>query len=422
VKWLKRIALGSLLVTVLGLGVASVDRCGAWVAAPGGLTGLARSKGALRVGAAKAAFDLPYPVTLGGYGPWLHQVGAAATPLAARATVLEVGGQRFGLVSLETLLVTDSVVSALRKGGDFQVWVVATHTHTGPGNFDPRLVARVAALGPYRADVEAAIVKAGAQALSEAISALAPAVMDVAVDSHDLTRSRSGGEIDTTLARIRFRSPEGAPLAQWLLFGGHPTMVARSTELLDGDFPSRVSARFEASGGVAMVLQTAGANASANGSLDDFSAELTQRFARLADGPAEPEVTYGLATSDVVLSRPDAQRLVPGLLTPALENALCDQPTTHAEIGVLRLGSISLVAVPLEVTSASARVLTQQSKASHLLSLANGYQGYLEPEQVVRSDTGEAHAQYFGPGLLSQLAEAAQRAGEAAGTFGAKTP
>ncbi len=419
-KRLTRVGLFILIGVGLAFGWASLDRCGEWHATPGGLIGIARATGELRVGAAKVPFELPYPVTLGGYGPWRFEVSSAVTPLFARATVLEVGTQRFALVSLETLLVADGVVTGIREGRAFQVWVVATHTHTGPGGYDQRLAAQLAALGSYRADVEKAVVVAATQALDAAQNALAPAVMDVARDTHDLTRSRSGAEIDESLTRVRFRTAGGGPIAQWVLLGAHPTLAPRSANALDGDFPSRVSAHFEANGGVTSVLQTAGGNAAPNGSLEDFSNVLIERVARMADGATETSVGYGLATSDLVLGHPDGSRFGPFFVRPMVENALCANAMMHTEVGVLRLGSISFAAVPAEVTQASAKIIEQQSKTSLVLSLANGYEGYLEPATVVTANTGEAHVQYFGPQLLSQLAEAAHQAGAAAGTFGAQ--
>ncbi len=419
-KRLRRFGLIFLGVLVLTAGWASVDRCGEWQAAPGGLVTLARGAGEVRAGAAKAPFELPYPVSIGGYGPLRSEASSSSSPLYARATVLDVGGQRFGLVSLETLLVADGVVTGIREGRSFQVWVVATHTHTGPGGFDRRLAAELAALGSYRPEVEHAVVAAANTALDAALQSLRPAVIDVSRDTHDLTRARSGAEIDESLTRVRFRSAAGAPIAQWLLLGAHPTLAARGGTQLDGDFPSRVAAHFEAAGGVTSVLQTAGGNAAPNGSLEDFSNVLIERVARMADGATETSVDFGLATSDVVLGHPDGSRVGPFFTRPMVENALCANAMMHTEVGVLRLGSISFAAVPAEVTEASAKLIKQQSKTERVLSLANGYEGYLEPQTVVTANTGEAHMQYFGPELLTQLAEAAHQAGVAAGTFGAK--
>lgn len=402
------------------LGWAFVDHCGDWPATSGSLLGLTRATGPLHAGAAKVAFQLPYPVTVGGYGPWRPTATSSTVPLFARATVIDVGGQRLAIVSLETVLVSDSVVAAIRATQPFAVWVTATHTHTGPGNSDPRLAAQVAAFGCYRPDVEAALVVAARQALEGATAAVAPAVMVVAHGTHDLTRSRSGAETDTRLTRVRFESPQGVAIAQWLMLAAHPTLASRSTTQLDPDYPGHLSRHFETDAGVTLVLQTAGANASPNGALTLFAAELIDRIEHLTDASTETEVTLGLATVEVATGRPDASRLAPAWARPVVENVLCEGASRHTEVSVLRLGPLSLVAVPAEVTQASAKVLEQRSNATVVLSLTNGYEGYLEPEDVVVHNTGEAHVQYFGPGLLGQFAEAAHQAGEAAGTVGAK--
>ncbi len=421
-KWLKRIALVTLLLLGLGFGLGSIDRCSQWLSMPVGLVGLSRATGALQVGAAKRALELPYPVAMGGYGPWRSEVSSAVSPLNARATVVQVGSERLALVSLEAVLISNALVTAIRDGRTFHVWVVATHTHTGPGNYDPRLAVELGALGRYRPEVEAALVSAARGALDDALAKLAPAAMDVSTGSQALTRARASGEVDSALTRIRFRTPGGSAVAQWLLVAAHPTLAPRFGTQLDADYPGLLAQRFENEGGagVTSVLQTAGGNAMAMGALPEFTLALGDAFAALPDGATEADVGYGLATADFALGHPDGSRLGPALVGPIVENALCAQAMSHAEVGVLRLGSISFAAVPAEVTQASAKVILQQSKSTFVLSLANGYQGYVEPEDVVNRNEGEAHRQYFGAGLLSQFAEAARQAGQAAGTFGAK--
>ncbi len=411
-----------LVLLVLALAWAGVDRCGEWHATPGGLVGLARASGPLSVGAAKVPFDLPYPVTVGGYGPGRHSATSAHAPLYARATVVDVGNQKFALVSLETTFVSDSLLNRLRDGRPFTVWVTATHTHTGPGQFDQRPLAQVVALGPFRRDVEDAIVGAGRRALDEALANLGPAVMSVAHDTHDLTRARTSGSVDQRLTRVRFRAPAGRVVAQWVLFAGHPTLVPQRSDVLDGDYPSRVSAHFETDGSVTSVLQTAGANATLNGTVDDLSAELSRRIERMTDTEDATQVAFGLATNEFALAHPDGSRLAPALFRPFVENALCAGAMMHAEVSALKLGPLSLVAVPTEVSWASARVIEEQSQVTTVVSLANGYEGYLEPQDVVDRGEGESHLQYFGSRFLTQVAEAAQTVSRGAGVPSPPSP
>ncbi len=412
----KAAVVAALVAVLLTFGWASIDHCGDAGSSPGGLTAIARASGELRVGAAKAELDLPYPITVGGYGPWRHDASSSVAPLFARATAVEVGGQQFALVSLETLLVSDEVVSRLREGRASHVWVAATHTHTGPGQFDRRPAVEVAALGPFRAEVEAALISAGTKALDQALAALQPATVSHELGTQALTHARSGDEVDRRLRRVRFRAhPSGTELAQWVFLAAHPTLAARSTAVLDGDYPSQLAAQFEHVTGVTQVLQTAGGNASGNGSLGELTSGLASALEALPETAAENSVGFGFASSELSLGHPDAKRLGPGVFQPLIENALCRDAGLRAEISVLRLGEISLVAVPAEVTYASAKVIEQQSHATTVVSLTNGYAGYVEPERQVLDGTGESARHYFSAALLTQIAAAAQQASDAAG-------
>lgn len=420
------IALG-LVTALLGTGFAagSADRCGAWPPANPALLTVSRSEGALRVGAAKAELRFPGPVTVGGYAPWRSTATSAASPLFARALVLDVGGQQVRLVLLDLLLVAPRLRDRIAEGQAHPTWVIATHTHSGPGGYDTRPAAQLAGLGAPAPEVETTLVTAARQALTDAEAALTPATLRASALDSPFSVARSGAEVDTRLSSFRFEAGDQT-LAELLIVAAHPTLVERRTAQLDPDWPGAVASAREANGGpVTLVVQGAGGNASVDraryasvrAAADALLARVTtpalpDDAALPGDAPAGP-TKLAWSSVRVGLPRPDASRLVPGVLRAFTENLLCDGAEDVAVLHGLRLGALELLFVPLEPSYAAGRVLEEQARVQRVVSLADGYAGYVETEEAARTSTGESHRQYFPPELVTRLAEGARLAGAA---------
>ncbi|MEW5743345.1 MAG: neutral/alkaline non-lysosomal ceramidase N-terminal domain-containing protein [Myxococcota bacterium] len=403
---------------LLTWGWLSVDRCGTWDAAPPALQSLGRAAGGLRVGAAAVEISPKYPATVAGYGPPRPTATSAAAPLFARATVLEVGGQPLALVVVDTLLVTQALRAAVQADAGMPVWLVATHTHSSLGGLDQRLAAELAALGSWDGEQVEAVVKAARTAVAEAKGRLAPARLEIASgESLGLSAPRSGGEVDAALTRVRFLA-EGGAIAQWVVLSAHPALVPPGTTALDPDWPGRLAALEAAGGGpVTLVLQGGSGNASVDRATattpDAFARAVHERLSTLT--AATPQDSTELAWAEVVLglSRPDASRLAPAPFRAAVENVLCEDADRLVTVAALRLGPLTLLFTPAEPSAPAARVLIEQAGASRVVSLANGYAGYVEPEEVTRTGGGESNKQYFDAGFLTRLADAARLVGQA---------
>lgn len=404
----KRRVLGVIGLLLIGaFAFASADRCGDWPAAPPTLTMMSRGSGGLALGAAQVAVTLPGPVTVGGYGP-LRKASASGDPVFARATLLDVGGQRLALVSLDVLLLTRPLVAAIREGMDFPVLVTATHTHSSVGQYDRRLAAQVAALGRFDERVEQALISAARAALTGAQQQVVPVTMEVRrFDTGGFVRARSGDAVDTRGVELAFMKPDGTRHARWLLLAAHPTLSPRRTEVLDTDWPGLV-AQGE---GVTLVLQTSVGNASVNREVAPEEQAVARQLAAALDAGARVEgcenPSLSFASAQLALPHPDGSRLAPWPFRAAAENALCAAEEMEAEVSMLRLGCVSLLLTPVEPTLAAAQQLETLTGASHVLGLANGYVGYLEPPEVVRERLGEAKRQWFGPELFEWISPAA---------------
>lgn len=407
-------AVGLVVATLALWGFASIDRCGTWPHQPAALTVVTQSQGELKVGAAKVPYALHFPMTVGGYPPPRATADASLTPLNARALVLDVGGQKLALVLLDALLIPPQLRDAIIEGQPAPTWVIATHTHSGPSGFDRRLSSELAALGTFSKEDEAALITAARTALTEATAKLAPAKYTLGeFRSEGISVARSGPDVDRRITRLLF---EG--VAQVLIVSAHPTLVARKPAGLHADWPGLLADRLEQDGGpITLVVQGAAGNASIDRDALPTPEAAAERLATLVGSmPMAPQpepIDAAWSEAKVSLMRPDAHRAVPGFLTAAAENALCDAAEDIAVLHGLRLGDARLVTVPVEPSLQAGLVLEEQARASRLVSLTDGYAGYVETMESARLDVGEAHRQYFPPELLSRLAEGAALIGEA---------
>jgi neutral ceramidase len=406
---------GGLLLLLL-LGVASDDVCGSRRPQPPEVQLKAEADGPLLAGASSRPLAIPLPAPVAGYGVPRATAHAVAFPVKARALVVETGTVRLGLVSLDLLVGDQALVAAIRQAtqhlGFTDTWVTVTHTHSGPGGYARNAVAQVAGTGLLRGGIRDAVVAAAAAALAEAYQARQPVSLRFGEGAiPELVGAREPPQdVDARLSRLVLEGKAG-PVAQLLVFACHPTLVLRPPPGLDADWPGRLAeAEAERGHGVTLVLQGAVGNASPaqHERLAGFVAELASAADALLLHPA-PSV-LGVARVRISIPGPDAQRLVPRLLRPLANNLLCALAPSEASVGLLRLGPLVLLGVPGEPSAASGRVLEAASGAQRVVSLVNGYLGYVEtPEHLERAE-GEADRQLLGTGFLDALVQGARAA------------
>jgi neutral ceramidase len=405
---------------LLGFGgafaVASWNWCGRWAAGSPVVEHTVFAEGALSAGYAAEQVSPPYPVVSAGYGPPRPTLEISSAPLRARALALAVGEAKVALVSLDALSVPSELVATLRARaftlGFDALWVSATHSHSSFGGYDRRAVAQLAGMGGFRPESEAAWVEAATRALQRAVERLEPVVLSVgAAEAGALVRNRSGQPPETLLTRAVLEG-EGSTVAELWIFAAHPTLVPRPASALCPDFPGLLDERE----GPVMFLQGAVGNASA--AVPDGEGQAQARYAQALSLaaravpliPAEVPITLAASRVEVSLPRPDASRLVPWFGRAPGDNLLCESADRTAEVAALRLGPLTLVGLPVEVTSGAAAALLARTGASRILSATNGYLGYLEQDEVASRGEGESKRQYYAPELHEVLAQAAELA------------
>lgn len=410
-RWLR--ALGPALLMSIGgaYALASYNWCGRWPDSPPQPVARAIGDGPLLAGAAKVQIQPPYPVVRAGYGPPRSEPSTTELPLHARAVVFESGSLRVAVVTLEVLLVPAPVASAVRgaaaKLGVDEVWVAATHSHSSMGGYDARLVSQLAGTGRFRQDAQSALIQAGSEAIAEASRRMKPVRLEVAEGTlgGGIVSRAHGVEPDPRVQSLRVLADEG-PVAELALVAAHPTLEARQGEALSPDYPGWLSAAGEEGGAVRLVLMGAVGNSRPVAEAPEaFASTVSAALEKLPAAAAADRLAF--ARVNVALPRPDASRLVPGVVRRAGANFLCTSAPRTVDVSAISLGGIRWVAIPGEVTT-SASAAFEPGPATRVVSLVNDYIGYVEAREVVEAGRGEAKRQYFSPELTPKLSEAAR--------------
>jgi len=203
----------------------------------------------MRAGAAEIRLELPLGIPMMGYGARTGRVTDEHDPLHVRALLLE-GGGRVLIVQLEVCLLAVPQAEALRDriahatGLDRdEVWIAATHTHSGP---ETGVVESLAGAAPPA--WVAPIHDAAEAAARAALHAARPARAGLAVGAAGIGRNRreADGAVDreVVVLRVDAAGPRGgAPLAVAFVHGTHPTVLGHENLAWSADWPGAAAAR-----------------------------------------------------------------------------------------------------------------------------------------------------------------------------------
>jgi neutral ceramidase len=216
-----------------------------------------------RAGFGKVELPVPDGVELVGY-PNRDDRGAAGVdePLHVRALVLEAGGERVALCSVDLCWVVEETVAAARERVAARgavpverVFLSATHTHSGP--LDTDLAAFPDGLAPF---VE--------EAVAQACERMAPARLGAGwgmLYNHSLNRRRFEDPVDPAVFVVRVDGEDGRPLGAWYGFACHPVVMGPDSNRISGDWPAVASRLLEGElGGDAVAVFGQGGCADVN--------------------------------------------------------------------------------------------------------------------------------------------------------------
>jgi neutral ceramidase len=358
--------------------------------------------GSLRAGAGKARIALgPHPI-LGGY-PGRRRAEDGSEPVHARAIAIEVEGLRALVASVDTLLIPGSLEEEVLRRARLPpltcLLLAATHTHSGPGGAWDNALAGWSGAGPFDREQRDAIAQATADALTQAIGALAPAEFLVAREDwpQGPARARSAGPLDPQLVVLRLRRPSGEDVATLIDYPMHPTVTPRSASRLSADWPGKVAAALE--GAPVLVVQGAGGNATWNRGEDVAAAVAREAEQLLRQAEPVRHLQIGCQARIVGVPPPQASPAIPWLFRRAVANAVALVREPAVIETRLRIGPLTLVGVPGEPVGELGRRMAPEV----LVGLADGYAGYLETPERWAEGEGEASRTWFGPRLAEAL-------------------
>ncbi len=395
-------------VLAAGLGILSLP----WVkptAVGARISVIARGSGPLSAGLGIARIDVPLGAPIAGF-PHLSYRSDGADPVTARALVLSSGEVRVALVEAAILLVPDSLRAALlARIQDLElsgVVVTATHTHASPGGYYENVIAERAGLGPYDPRMRDAVANAMARAVRTAAATVLPARLSVGRGRDvSLVSGRGDSPPDGRLTVLRLDRPDGRPVAELTVLAAHPTTLGIRNRRISGDWP----AQFFAMGrrGERLLLQGAvGDQGTALPSYmgpitpQAYAATVDRAVAALAFSPPDPMPALGYAAAEVTLPLP-APAIVPRPLRQAATNLAAGLLPARAVVSALRLGPVTLLQVPGEVMSRSAERWRAMASGAEVVSLADGYLGYVDGGE--RDAREHPERSYYGGALAPAL-------------------
>jgi len=376
---------------------------------------IARGSGPFEAGVGVAPIDVPLGAPIAGFAHLAYR-SDGADPVTARALVLSSGEFKIGLVSAEILLVPDSLRAAvmarledLRLSG---VVLAATHTHASPGGYYENPIAERAGLAPYDPAMRDLVANAMAESLRRAFATLGPARLSVARGRDpQIVAGRDDAAPDGRLTVVRLDRPSGQPVAELTVFAAHPTTLGIHNRRISGDWPSR----FYAHGrhGVRLLLQGAVGDQGTYmpeswGPLtaETYGAAVDRAAESLSFRPPDAAPMVAYAAAEVTLPTPSPPA-VPPLLRQAATNLATFFLPAQARVSALRLGPVVLLDAPGEVMShLASRLREMGGPDAVVVSLADGYLGYLDTPDRSNGEEGHPERTYYGPALSPVLERA----------------
>ncbi|GIV36793.1 MAG: hypothetical protein KatS3mg032_1172 [Cyclobacteriaceae bacterium] len=388
----------------------------------------------LMAGFGKASITPSRPVATAGY---VKRKGARFTAVRdtvfVRAAVIEKGGRRTAIVSLDMLIVPPLLVEKLNEAlhntpfTPNMLYLSATHTHNSIGQWDNHLVGEIYA-GKYDKELVGFLLKQIKTALLSALADVQPVALyygQTAVSEAVVNRLVAGGAVDSLMHALQFACADGSR-AVVVSYPAHATCLSSKDLRLSADYPGELVTRLER-GGYRFALFLAGAVGShAPAPMPDGDAKIEFMAATLEKAlhttRFSPVQGSDLRLTHIPVAMPPQQvRLTAGWrIRPWLSEMLLGK--SPVKLSVLQLGNTVFVGTPCDFSGmltpplyAAAR---QHSLNICVTSFNGGYIGYITPDELYDMNAYETQIMnWYGPGngaylsgciknIISQTAQA----------------
>jgi len=386
----------------------------------------------LRVGAASVEIPLPQGVPLAGYGsaarrtfPYIHGYeyaklfkpsNGAHDAIRAKAMVLMSGDKKLLFVSLDAAGVTaemyEDLLTRLAPLGyrRDQVFIAATHTHSGPGTLSNRWLWQLLASDRFQDNiylhVRDRVIESAKSAEQNAQTA---ELLTFSFSAQGMQRNRRhrDGWFDPTANLLLARSPSGSWLGAIVNFAVHGTALNAHNLELSADLPGGIERELqdELHAPVLFINGAEGDVSPAEGGYEgieklsrSFVQQTMREIARAK--PIQPKWT--VHSSTVELGDPavtigaclpeTAHRLIGNWIVLGLGASVPHNVT----ISYLQLGGMRMLAWPGEPTTTLGFDLKRSAPGAWVLGLTNGYQGYFTSPGEFAEGRYEACSSLYG--------------------------
>jgi neutral ceramidase len=235
---------------------------------------------AVELCAAAVKMDITPPVgtPMDGFGARTSGSVGVHDPLLAQLLLLQLGPQRLVLITLDLLGVSLEVSSRVRAGiaeatgaPTCAIMVSCTHTHSGPYGLLPE---EPGVRGPGDRGLQDMLVRKLVGAAIWAQQGLQPARLSVGrgwVEGIGANRNDPrGGLQDNEVIVLRWDGADGQPVAVWINYGCHATVMGEQNLWLSADFPGTARSALS-------LLYPKTVFLYANGASGDVSTRFTRR-------------------------------------------------------------------------------------------------------------------------------------------------
>lgn len=392
------------------------------------------SDGQLFAGWGRAPITPPVPTYTAGYGK--VRAHLVHDSVYARALAFRVDTTELILIGIDALIVSRDmsrrVSERLRSSlgvPEDRVLFTATHTHSGPGCWDPSWLGQRFA-GPFDPARLLSLIDAMTSAAEQAHAALAPVSMAVgSFDALRYVRNRLLGnevDVDPVFAWAAFRRDDGAT-AIWGAFAAHATTIGRNAGLISGDYPGAWEGSLEQGDAETAIFSAAAvgsmgprgegrdvARAQALGlSLAD-SVRIRLPHARWAGHVAIMSFRIPIILPEQQV-RPESLFGKGGTwrLSPILTRRIVPMRETYLQ--VLVLNRLILVGMPCDFSGELARDLREKVRESGYTVVTTGfngdYVGYVVRDEHYGMNSYETRTMsWWGPHMGKFMSDMAERA------------
>lgn len=389
-------------------------------------------------GAAEIDITPPTGLLMDGYAARVAPNSGPHDPLMAQVLVLEHGGNRAALVTLDLLAVTRTFADPLRlelaallDTSPDAVLVAASHTHAGPvGAQDWFPVGAGTRLDD---DLVALIHNRVGLAARQAIDRMQPCTLRSASGAlYGLggDRNRPDQPVDSQVTVLSFHAEDGTPRAILFHYACHPTILSANNTRYSADFPGAARERIRAAhpGATCLYLNGAAGNISTRFHRRDQSFSEVRQLGHLlgdhvmtlmdAAQPQAARLAWACEMVELSLRRFGAARVAleptgnarldtvraEGVAIEAdLRRTFVDRTTLPATVCGLQIDGWRLLTAPGEAFSELAQLLHADDPYALVAGYTNDYLGYFPTQAAIDAETYEALSSPYDAGAHARL-------------------